>query len=333
MRKIALIALGVIVLLLSGTLAVYAMRKEVTVSFTDKEKSVKLQVLGGTLAEALEGHGYNVDQLKKQYVPSVPWDQPLSDDSVIQLTCNCSVALEVGGKRLGTYKTKQLTVGDFLKERKVELNPWDEVNTPLDERIKNDMLIVVDRVEKRIKKEVETVPYKTVKKKDPQLASGEEKVEKEGKKGKRIYEVIVTYKNGKSIHTDKKMIEEIDPVDRVVKVGTGENVTTAADAPARAAAGSIAGYEYVRTMMAETTGYTHTGNRTATGTWPKRGTLAVDPRVIPLGTKIYIPGYGVGVAEDTGGAVKGNVIDLFFETRSEAIRWGRRHVTVYILKD
>src|SRR5690606_34450842 len=235
-----------------------------------------------TLAEALEGHGYNVDQLKKQYVPSVPWDQPLSDDSVIQLTCNCSVALEVGGKRLGTYKTKPLTVGDLLKGRKVELNPWDEVNTPLDERIKNDMLIVVDRVEKRIKKKVETVPYKTVKKKDPQLASGEEKVEKEGKKGKRIFEVIVTYKNGKSIDTAEKIIEEIDPVNQVVKVGTGEKVT-AADTSARPAAGRIAGYEYVKTMMAETTGYTHTGNRTASGTWPKRGTLAVDPRVIPLG--------------------------------------------------
>jgi 3D (Asp-Asp-Asp) domain-containing protein len=107
----------------------------------------------------------------------------------------------------------------------------------------------------------------------------------------------------------------------------------AADAAVEASAGRIAGYEYVKTMMAETTGYTHTGNRTATGTWPKRGTLAVDPRVIPLGTRIYIPGYGVGVAEDTGGAVKGNVIDLFFETRDEAIRWGRRNVTVYILKD
>ncbi|PRX41682.1 3D (Asp-Asp-Asp) domain-containing protein [Planifilum fimeticola] len=332
MRKIALIALGVIVLLLSGTLAVYAMRKEVTVSFTDKEKPVKLQVLRGTLAEALEGHGYDVNQLKKQYISSVPWDQPISDDSVIQLTCNCSVSLEMGGKRVGTYKTKQLTVGDFLRERKVDLSPWDEVNTPLDERIKNNMLIVVDRVEKRIKKKVETVPYKTVKKKDPQLADGEEKVEKEGKKGKRIFEVIVTYKNGKSIDTAEKLIEEIDPVNKVVKVGTGENVT-AAETTARAAAGRIAGHEYVKTMMAETTGYTHTGSRTATGTWPKRGTLAVDPRVIPLGTKIYIPGYGVGVAEDTGGAVKGNVIDLFFETRNEAIRWGRRNVTVYILKD
>jgi 3D (Asp-Asp-Asp) domain-containing protein len=332
MRKIALIVLGVIVLLLSGTLAVYAMRKEVTVTFTDKDKPVKLQVLGGTLAEALESRGYDVNQLKKQYIPNVSWDQPLSNDSVIQLTCNCSVTLEVGGKRLGTYKTKQLTVGEFLQERKVNLSPWDEVNAPLNERITNNMVIVVDRVEKRIKKKVETLPYKTVKKKDPKLADGEEKVEKEGKKGKRIYEVIVTYKNGKPLSTAEKMIEEIDPVNKVVKVGTGEDVA-AADAAVEASAGRIAGYEYVKTMMAETTGYTHTGNRTATGTWPKRGTLAVDPRVIPLGTRIYIPGYGVGVAEDTGGAVKGNVIDLFFESRDEAIRWGRRNVTVYILKD
>lgn len=332
MRKTVLIVLGVIVLLLSGTLAVYAMRKEVTVSFTDKEKPVKIQVFGGTLAEALEDHGYDVNQLKKQYIPNVSWDQPLNDNSVIQLTCNCSVDLEVGGKRLGTYKTTQLTVGDFLRERKVQLNPWDEVNAPLDERITNNMVIVVDRVEKRIKKKVKTVPYKTVKKKDPQLVAGEEKVEKEGKEGKRIYEVIVTYKNGKPLSSDEKMIEEIDPVDKVVKVGTGEDVTTA-EATAEASAGSIAGYEYTKTMMAQTTGYTHTGSRTATGTWPKRGTLAVDPRVIPLGTRIYIPGYGVGVAEDTGGAVRGNVIDLFFETRDEAIRWGRRNVTVYILKD
>lgn len=325
MRKIALIVLGVIVLLLSGTLAVYAMRNEVTVSFTDQEKPLKLQVLRGTLAEALEDQGYDVNQLKKQYISSVPWDQPLNEDSVVRLTCKCTVSLEVGGKSFGTYKTTKTTVGDFLRERKVDLSPWDEINAPLDARISNDMLIIVDRIEKRIKKKVEKVPYKTVKKKDPQLAKGEEIVEEKGQKGKRIYQVIVIYKNGELLSTDEELVEEIDPVDRVVKVGTGENVL--------AAAGRIAGYEYVKTMMAETTGYTHTGSRTATGTWPKRGTLAVDPRVIPFGTRIYIPGYGVGVAEDTGGAVKGNVIDLFFETREEAIQWGRRNVTVYILKD
>ncbi|AZV57275.1 3D domain-containing protein [Clostridium sp. AWRP] len=60
-------------------------------------------------------------------------------------------------------------------------------------------------------------------------------------------------------------------------------------------------------------------------------TIAVDPRVIPLGTKVYVEGYGYAVACDTGGAIKGNIIDLFVNSESEAENWGRRYVTVYIL--
>ncbi|OAA87287.1 3D domain-containing protein [Clostridium coskatii] len=60
-------------------------------------------------------------------------------------------------------------------------------------------------------------------------------------------------------------------------------------------------------------------------------TIAVDPRVIPLGTKVYVEGYGYAVACDTGGAIKGNIIDLFVNSESEAENWGRRSVTVYIL--
>ncbi len=60
-------------------------------------------------------------------------------------------------------------------------------------------------------------------------------------------------------------------------------------------------------------------------------TIAVDPRVIPLGSRVYVEGYGYAVAEDTGGAIKGNIIDLFFPTEGECESWGRRSVTVYIL--
>jgi 3D (Asp-Asp-Asp) domain-containing protein len=85
------------------------------------------------------------------------------------------------------------------------------------------------------------------------------------------------------------------------------------------------------TMIA--TAYTHTGYRTATGTWPSRGTIAVDPRVIPLGTRLYVDGYGEGVAVDTGGFIKGARIDVFMETKDEALSWGRRQVEVKIIKD
>ena len=85
------------------------------------------------------------------------------------------------------------------------------------------------------------------------------------------------------------------------------------------------------TMIA--TAYTHTGYRTATGTWPSRGTIAVDPEVIPLGTRLYVDGYGEGVAVDTGGLIKGTRIDVFMETKDEALLWGKRPVEVRIIEE
>ncbi len=78
------------------------------------------------------------------------------------------------------------------------------------------------------------------------------------------------------------------------------------------------------------TAYTWTGNRTATGTWPSRGTVAVDPRVIPLGAELHIEGYGPAVAADTGGVIKGEIIDLYMDTKHECLQWGRRKVEVQI---
>ncbi|WP_018963532.1 G5 and 3D domain-containing protein [Coprothermobacter platensis] len=73
------------------------------------------------------------------------------------------------------------------------------------------------------------------------------------------------------------------------------------------------------------------GTRTAIGTRARYGVVAVDPNVIPLGTKLYIEGYGYAIAEDIGGSIKGNRIDVYFNTIDECYRWGRRVVKVYIL--
>jgi len=75
----------------------------------------------------------------------------------------------------------------------------------------------------------------------------------------------------------------------------------------------------------EVTAYTHTGNPTASGVWPRRGTVAVDPQIIPLGTKLYVEGYGYAVAADTGGDIKGYRMDVFLETERDARKWGRKH--------
>lgn len=70
---------------------------------------------------------------------------------------------------------------------------------------------------------------------------------------------------------------------------------------------------------------------TATGSFLRKGLVAVDPSVIPLGTRLYIPGYGMAIADDTGGAIVGNRIDLAFDSHGEALQFGRQEITIYII--
>lgn len=102
----------------------------------------------------------------------------------------------------------------------------------------------------------------------------------------------------------------------------------AADSPEPAAAPVVAADGAV-TLTVSATGYALRG-RTATGILTAPGVVAVDPSVIPLGTRMTIPGYGTGIAADTGGAVHGNTIDLWFPTTAQALAWGRRTVTITI---
>ena len=92
--------------------------------------------------------------------------------------------------------------------------------------------------------------------------------------------------------------------------------------------------KFKRTIFVEATAYSpHAGHHTASGTKVRRGIIAVDPAVIPLGTRVYIPDYGEAVAEDTGGDIKGNRIDIAFDTHEEAINFGRQNLQIYIIED
>ena len=95
--------------------------------------------------------------------------------------------------------------------------------------------------------------------------------------------------------------------------------------------------QFKRTLRVTATAYSPQdpglGKYTARGHRVSRGIIAVDPRVIPLGTRVYIPGYGEAVADDTGGAIKGNRIDIAFDTHREAINFGRQTIDIYIIDD
>lgn len=85
-------------------------------------------------------------------------------------------------------------------------------------------------------------------------------------------------------------------------------------------------------ITVESTAYCLT-TTTKTGTKPRPGTIAVDPQVVPLGTRVYIPGYGYGVAEDTGGNIKGRRVDVWLPSRGACMEWGRRDVRMVLLEE
>ena len=95
-------------------------------------------------------------------------------------------------------------------------------------------------------------------------------------------------------------------------------------------------HSYSRVIEVEATAYSRfedgMSHYTATGEFVRRGIIATDPNVIPLGTRVYIPGYGYAIAADTGGAIQGHIIDVAMESIGECYQWGRRFVEVYILE-
>lgn len=126
--------------------------------------------------------------------------------------------------------------------------------------------------------------------------------------------------------------------EKVQQVSAQKTPASTPQAVENATAGTIAGFSYSRKITMSATGYTafnSDGSRgtTATGRPAGQGIVAVDPKVIPLGTRVYVEGYGEAIAADVGGAIKGNKIDLCFEWSNARIRqeFGRRNVTVYIL--
>lgn len=173
------------------------------------------------------------------------------------------------------------------------------------------------------------VPVETEYVESSQLAPGMSKVKEEGEKGIERQVIKTTQVNGEI--TSEEIIHQFmleAPKKRVVLRNSQPVVAVNSKVKPKVDVSKL----NVQTVMTmESTAYTYTGNRTATGVEPREGLIAVDPRVIPLGTQVYIEGYGYAIAADTGGLIKGNIIDVFFPSLQRCLSWGRRPVKVYLL--
>ncbi|MBC7087838.1 MAG: G5 domain-containing protein [Tissierellales bacterium] len=245
----------------------------------------------------------------------------------------------VDGKsiEITTIKTK---TKDILKEAGVVLSSLDQTNPSLESKVNDKGTIRVYRVEEKIVTTEEKIPFDKQVIDNSRLDVGITKTLQTGKEGLKRTQVIEKYVDGNlvsSIIISDNIIEE--PVAQVIEKGT-KNVISTSRGSTRFKKSLI------MTATAYDNSYASTGKRpgdpyygiTASGTYARPGTVAVDPRVIPLGTKLYIESldgskdYGFAIAEDVGGAIKGNKIDLFFNTSWEVKNFGRRKVKVYILE-
>lgn len=181
----------------------------------------------------------------------------------------------------------------------------------------------------------ESIPYTTLRKSSSDLRSGTSKTVKAGKNGEKQVTYRVYSKGEEEVRREAVSSTILQkPVQEIVYVGTVS--TTAPKRFASRGGGYFSGGKVV-TMFA--TGYSASASenggsssgRTASGLRIGHGVVAVDPNYIPLGTRLYIEGYGYAVAADTGGAIKGNRIDLGHNSRHEANAVGRRSVRVHIL--
>jgi len=218
------------------------------------------------------------------------------------------------------------TVAAALEEAAVSLGPMDRVSPSPDTELADGLRIRVVRVSRRRLTEEVAVPSPTVLLGDPEIPAGYTKVLAHGKDG-RVRRVISVWEKDGQV-TKKDVIKEkvlARATDTVVLRGTH-------GLPSR-------GGDWRNPIRMQATAYDpgpkscgkYASGYTAIGVKARRGIAAVDDRVIPMGTRLYIPGYGFAVAADRGSAIKGHRIDLCFDTYAEAIRWGRRKVKVFIL--
>lgn len=256
---------------------------------------------------------------------------------------------------IGTYGE---TVGALLDRLGITLSANDSLSYDIDSMTHDGMVIDVVHKEIEVFEYDAVVPYETNYFEDPELKPGEEIVLIEGVNGVVHYEMQVTRENG--VEVTREVLNEdirVEAVNALVIRGPQSNICDQPndleyrvrenDAPRYSIDGNVittangTTYTFTGTVQVSATAYScegHTGICYA-GTLARVGAIAVDPTVIPLGTKMYVVSndgqyvYGYCIAEDIGGGIKGHRIDLYFDTLNECVQFGVRSCTVYILSE
>ena len=260
-------------------------------------------------------------------------DTPLSDRMTIEYRAAVPVTIVSAHDKLNVVSSAQ-DVGALLEEQGVTLSPADQVQPAIAEPVPANGIVRVTHVLTWNKTEHRSIAQQTIHRLDFAMQPGTSKVVSKGVPGLREVMVSFVQRDGGSVKStvvDSRVIRKASP--RVIAEGVGEY-----DAFTRMAAYGLQRTSYIAASemhmiaTAYTAGCSGCSGITAIGRPAGHGIVAVDPSVIPLGTRLYIPGYGLALAGDTGGAIRGNRIDLGFNSLRDAMLFGRREVVVYRIR-
>ena len=324
--KIILGTIAMIVVVVT-TVTIMSMRKTLVLSIDGKEET--FVTYKGTVKDVLQDKGIELSP-KDKVQPSL--ETKVSEKETIKIKTAIPVEITANGVQLNV-QTAEDTIGNMLyaeeatlKEKGIEFNKdVDEVSPSLDSKIEDGLNVQLVKVETKDLVEKEAINFDIIVEKDSSLDSSVQKVKSEGVNGEKEITYQVLYKDGVEVSRNVKSTKTIsEPQNKIVVKGTSQVYASRG--------GNIT---YKKKLNCIATAYSGHSN-TATGRKPVRNigglsTIAVDPSVIPLGSKVYVDGYGYAIAADTGGAIKGNIIDLYLNTSSECTSWGRRPVNVLIV--
>jgi 3D (Asp-Asp-Asp) domain-containing protein len=332
------------------------------VSLLQKAATKSITIIDNGIASVLTTQSSNVlSFLEEQDIQVGPHDRlsllptdSLKEGSQLVIDRAVGVTVKADGKQEVAYTTED-TVGGVISTLDIKLSDHDRVIPAMNSPLKEGMTVAVVRVHKEVTETKYPIAYKVVKQNNDKLETGKQKIVTAGKNGLVVFKTERVYEDGKLV--SQEMIEKTvaqPAVQQVVAIGTkkkAEVVTLTYNGPPSAAEAQVVKLngQSVKvkrmlnnvTLTAYSAGFASTGKSegdsgygvTASGTVVQEGrTIAVDPKVIPIGWWVYIDGIGFRRAEDTGSAVKGKKIDVYYDSESRANKFGlKRGYKVYVI--
>ena len=308
--------------------------KEVSISVDDDTREVISY--DNTVEELLKAEGITLN--KGTYI-NVPLDIKLEDNMNIIIKTPKPYTLTIGDTQT-KVESVHVKVNDILKDLDIKLEEKDYTYPELNDEVAIGGEIKVIKVKEVVEETKEVIPHENIVNNSNKLDIGVVKVVQEGKDGLKNVKIKKVFENDKLVSENVIEEETIEkPIPKIVEKGTKNRLASSRGSTRykKAITMTATAYDLSYESCGKRPGDKYYGI-TASGTKARVGAVAVDPKVIPLGTKLYVESldgtkdYGFCTAEDTGGAIKNNRIDLFFNTAQEVKNFGRRKVKVYILE-